>query len=128
MSTNEPYVLKSSHFYLIGFCLLAGCIYTAQRMGLPLPWWINNHVNDFLCMPIVLFICQYSVRKLKAEPAIQLSLPLILCVTLYYALFFEYYLPKVNPRYTADFWDVVLYFLGALFFYRMEKVKVAYTF
>ncbi len=72
-------------------------------------------------MPIVLFVCQYTVRKLKADSGIRLSLPLILSVTLYYTLFFEYYLPKVNMRYTADLWDVVLYFSGSLFFYVMEN-------
>ena len=111
------------HSYLVVFCLLAGYIIAAQRMGLHLPWWVNNHVNDFLCLPIVLFICQYCVRKLRSDPTIRLPLPLILSVTLYYALFFEYYLPKVHLRYTADFWDVVLYFLGALFFYGMERIS-----
>lgn len=112
---------STKHFYLPGFCVLGGSIYMAQQSGWALPWWINNYVNDFLCMPIVLFVCQYAVRKLKADSSVRLSLPLVLSVTLYYAVFFEYYLPKVNLRYTSDLWDVILYFSSALFFYAMEN-------
>jgi hypothetical protein len=31
--------------------------------------------------------------------------------------YFEYYLPEVNQRYTADWIDVIFYFSGGLFFF-----------
>lgn len=107
--------------YMPIFCSVAILVHVAQQWGGILPVWANNYLNDFLCMPIVLFLCQYAVRKLKADDQIRLSLPLILTVTLYYAIYFEYYMPHVNLRYTADSLDIVLYFSGALFFYVVEK-------
>ena len=128
ISKSIPNGLRyTSYLYVPIFCLLAGLIHLAQQWSLALPLWVNNYMNDFFCMPIVLFVCQYAVRKLKSHLKFRLSLPLILSVTLYYAIYFEYYLPKINPRYTADPLDVVLYFLGALFFYftenRVRKAK-----
>ncbi len=70
-------------------------------------------------MPIVLFVCQSVVRELKSNKE-RLPWSLIFMVTLFYSVYFEYYLPKVNPRYTADFVDVLLYFMGAVFFCIME--------
>ena len=107
--------------YLPVFILFGALVYTAQQSGWPLPSWANHYLNDFLCMPIVLFVCRYAVRHLKSNGNLQLSLPVTFSVTLYYAIYFEFYLPKINLRYTADPLDVILYFSGALFFYFMEN-------
>lgn len=111
----------TSYLYAPVFCLLAGLIHVAQQVSFVLPSWINNYMNDFFCMPLVLFVCQYAVRKIKSNRGLRLPLSLIFSVTLYYAIYFEYYLPKVSPRYTGDPVDVILYFSGSLFFYFMEN-------
>lgn len=72
-------------------------------------------------MPIVLFTCQYVLRKLKSDNRIEIPLRLVVLLTIGYALFFEYYLPQVQDRYTADYIDVILYFTGAVFFYFVER-------
>jgi len=104
------------------FCLVAALIYSAQQLGLPLPDWINNYVNDFLCMPIVLVVCQYVLLYIKSDEDIGIPLALIMAITLYISIYFEYYLPSVNPRYTADFIDIILYFSGAAIFYLTENL------
>ncbi len=71
-------------------------------------------------MPIVLFICKEVVSYLFKRK-IFLSLSLIIVLTLYYSWYFEYYLANINTRYTADYIDVVLYFIGSLFFYAQQK-------
>ncbi|WP_378174888.1 hypothetical protein [Aquimarina sp. SS2-1] len=103
-------------YYFPIISLVAITIYTLQQLEIHLPAIIENYVNDFLCMPIILHICQFTVRKLKSDPCITLPFPLIMIVTLGYALYFEWYLPKHTIRYTADWMDVFLYFLGAIFF------------
>jgi len=113
--------LKSSGPWILIFSIVATTIYSLQRLGVSLPIWINNYVNDFLCMPIVLFLCQLGIRKIKRNNNIRLSLPIMLSLSLYYAIYFEYFLPKFNLRYTADPLDVFLYFMGTLFFYLMEN-------
>ncbi|MCM4167293.1 hypothetical protein KCTC52924_02876 [Arenibacter antarcticus] len=116
--------IKRMYFPL--FSILGVGIYTIQRWGSGgiLPSWVIYYVNDFLCMPIVLYICQLAVRRLKSNKRLKLTLRPILSLTLFYSLYFEVYLPMVNVRYTADLMDVVLYFLGAAFFYLVEKMTV----
>ncbi|SHJ14215.1 hypothetical protein SAMN04487911_11226 [Arenibacter nanhaiticus] len=115
---------RSSGAWILTFSVVATAIYSLQRLGVSLPIWINNYVNDFLCMPIVLFVCQFGIRKIKRNNNIRLSLPIMLSLSLYYAIYFEYFLPKVSLRYTADPIDVLLYFIGALFFYVIEKRSI----
>lgn len=114
-----PKRLKAFYFPL--FCFMALIVFSLQKMSITLPEWINNYLNDFLCMPIVLFIGQFAIRKLKGDKILRLPCPLILTLTLFYSFYFEYYLPRINLRYTADFLDVVLYFSGAVFFYLVEN-------
>ncbi|RYD99009.1 MAG: hypothetical protein EOP54_05735 [Sphingobacteriales bacterium] len=92
-------------------------IYVLQRLEVNLPRWINNYVNDFLCIPIVLGTITYLFGCFKRQRDLTFSLTFALILALYYSLYFELYLPQVNPRYTSDIFDVLLYFSGAVFYY-----------
>ncbi|UZO82336.1 hypothetical protein NBT05_07630 [Aquimarina sp. ERC-38] len=50
----------------------------------------------------------------------QLPILLQLVITSGYAIYFEIILPPLHERYTGDFWDVICYFTGWLFFYMMN--------
>lgn len=113
--------MRSILFYLA--LSLATAIYTCQRLHLPIPSWINNYVNDFLFLPLVLGFCLFVVRKIKRNPKLQLSLPLVLGVSLFYCLYFEGYLPQHNPRYTGDWIDCLLYVCGAIVFYWLHRER-----
>jgi hypothetical protein len=95
-----------------------------MQMGeVPLPSWINSYVNDFLCMPILLYLCRYVVRFLRSDSELLLPYPPIFLLTLFYAVYFEAYLPDIDPRYTADIHDVFLYFAGSGFFIGMQYAR-----
>jgi hypothetical protein len=83
----------------------------------PLPKLVNNYLTDFLCMPLILTICLAGVRYLKKIPNFKLSLPMILGMTTFYAVLFEWFLPLNNLQYHADLVDVALYFLGAFVYF-----------
>jgi hypothetical protein len=53
----------------------------------------------------------------------RLSLFSIFSLTTFYAIYFEIYLPKVEPRYTGDVLDVVMYVAGSLLFYFLQFRK-----
>ncbi|PWK20774.1 hypothetical protein [Xanthomarina spongicola] len=112
-------ILKNPIFLV--FCLIALFIYFASRLALPLPSWIYSYVNDFLCMPIVLSLSLAILRFIKKTDAIYAPLSIILIMTTYYAIYFEWLMPKLNTRYTGDPIDVFLYFLGAILFYIFQK-------
>ncbi|WP_344926176.1 hypothetical protein [Aquimarina addita] len=107
--------------YFPVFGILAIAIYGLQSIQYPLHPILNNYVNDFLCIPIVLWVCLKIIRYLKGNSSLQIPLALQVTVTIIFCLYFEYYLPINNNRYTSDFYDVILYFSGMFFFYFMES-------
>ena len=81
---------------------------------------LNNYLNDFLCMPLVLKTCQYVVRYVKSDDRIKLPLPLQISATLLSIIYFEGVLPSMDVRYTTDLLDLVAYAAGLLFFIGVE--------
>ena len=107
-------------------CVVALLIYSMQRLNFALPSLIDNYVNDFLCLPIVLGGILFIIRWLKKDDKYRFPFAFIIFMALYYSFYFEYYLPTYNPRYTADWMDVLLYFSGALaFFFYKKDLKAA---
>ncbi|MFD0796245.1 hypothetical protein ACFQZJ_02140 [Maribacter chungangensis] len=109
-------------WYFLVFACIAIVVYGAQQLSFPLYHPINNYLNDLLCMPIVLKLCQYAVRSIKRDEHLNIPVKLSVTVTILYAIYFEVLLPKFNDRYTADFIDVILYFIGLVFFIWMENI------
>lgn len=106
-------------------CVVALVIYITQRLNIALPSLIDNYVNDFLCVPIVLGGILFLTQWLKKDDNYRFSFTFIIFIASYYSFYFEYYLPKDNPRYTADWIDVLLYFSGALTFFFYKKYPKA---
>lgn len=96
-------------------------IFCLQKLQIALPEVINNYVNDLFCLPIVLGIISFVIKRWKNDQNFKFPLVFVLILALYYSIFFEYYLPKSNQRYTSDWIDVGLYFSGALLFYWFER-------
>lgn len=103
--------------------LIALTIYVMQRLGFQLPRLINDYGNDLLCLPLTLGAIEYIIRRLKKDTSFELSIGFIVLLSGYYSFYFEYYLPQVNSRYTADFIDVILYFIGGFAFFFRDKMR-----
>lgn len=89
----------------------------SRRNNYDLPEFVNSYLTDFLCMPIILTLCLVGVRWIKRVPEFRLTLPMIFGMTAFYAVLFEWILPLRSPIYSADIFDVLMYFLGALLFW-----------
>ena len=113
------YYIQRHYFWV--FSIIALSVYSLQKFSIPIPYLFQNYLNDLLCIPIVLKVCQYVIRYIKSDKKIHLSFIQILTVCLGYALYFEWYLPLHNPRYTADGIDILMYFIGGIFFYFIER-------
>ena len=109
--------------YIIMF-LTALTIYVMQLLMIPLPALVNNYVNDLLYLPLVLGAIEFVIRRLKKDNSFKLPLVAVVFLASFYSFYFEYYLPTVNPRYTADWIDVVLYFLGGFAFFFSENIEI----
>lgn len=108
-------------YCFIASVVIGSSIYTMQKLGVQLPKLINNYVNDFLIVPIVLIPCLYVLRWSRANKSYTIPLGAVLYFCALYSVLFEYLLPKFHVRYTADFIDVGLYFIGGLIFYYLQQ-------
>lgn len=112
---------KKLTLYIL-FSLISGLsIYFLQFLNIDLPNFINNYVNDFLIIPIVLFICLLFLRWSRNDKKFNLSLPIILYVCFMYSILFEFVFPEYLARYTKDYIDVMLYFASGFLFYLLQK-------
>lgn len=100
---------------------MGSLIYVAQKLSVKLPSFINNYVNDFLIIPIVLTTCLYILRGSKNNKYYQIPLGVIVYICVLYSVLFEFVLPKYYIRYTVDVLDVVLYFAGGFVFFVLQK-------
>ncbi len=111
---------KVSYLFVIFLTLfIAGEIFS--YLNIYQPRWIKNYLNDLLCMPIVLGICLKVLHFIKKDRSIRISLFSALSLAAFYSLYFEVILPRFMERYTADIFDTVLYFTGALLFFFMQE-------
>lgn len=104
-------------------CLLwiSVIVYAYGWFNAPQPWWIRFYLNDLLCMPIVLSICLAVIRYLKSEGNYFLDGYKVMFMVVFYAIIFEWILPKSNERYTSDIWDIVCYAFGGFLFYVFQR-------
>ncbi len=112
---------KTLTYYVVVSVVLGFGIYICEVFGILLPKIIRFYVNDFLIIPIVLYLSLFVIQKLKRDSNIQLSLLNILYICLMYSVIFEYWLPKFHLRYTSDLVDVGLYFLSGFVFYYLQQ-------
>ena len=96
---------------------IALTIYTMQRLNLSLPTIVTNYANDLLYLPLVLGAIEFIIRQLKKDSSFGLPLGFVIFLAISYSIYFEYYLPKVDARYTSDCIDVILYFVGGIAYF-----------
>ncbi|GGF71362.1 hypothetical protein SAMN05444281_1898 [Wenyingzhuangia marina] len=103
--------------------IIALTVYSLKQHGYQLPLFINNFLNDLLCLPIVLGIITRVIQFLKKDSEFKLPIGFIICLATYYSIYFEYYQPRVNNRYTSDWIDVLLYFIGGFSYFFISRYK-----
>ena len=108
--------------YFIMF-FIALTIYIMQRLKFTLPVIINNFLNDLLYIPLILGTIEFVIRRLKKDSSFKLPLGFVIFLACSYSFYFEYYLPQVNSRYTADWIDVILYFVGGIAYFFIGNIK-----
>lgn len=95
------------------------------NLPLQLPTFFSSYLNDLLCMPIVLSVCLFVIRKISKRKDLKISLFSAFSLAALYSIYFEWYLPENTTRYTQDVVDVLLYFGGALIFYLAQRSEAS---
>lgn len=108
----------------IGCIALYLLVKILKHLDYPMGFFMKNHLTDLLCMPLILYLIFWIVRFIPAYKKLE-KLPIvgIVGVTIYWAFYFEYYLPTKSLQYTGDGLDVLMYFLGSLLFILLQYVS-----
>lgn len=99
----NPYYLVLSVIYLLLRILEALHINTFTLL--------YHYGTDLICMPLVLGLILFIGKKIKHDLRI-LPISGILLVTVYWAFYFEFYLPSKSSNYTGDVIDLAMYLIG----------------
>lgn len=109
--------------YFVGLLGIGVFIDLFKRMEIRLPLFFQNYCNDLLVLPLVLWIVLGVLIQIKGIKA-RVSWTMMISIAVYYSVFFEWYMPRVHSRYTADGYDVLCYFIGgSLFMAYQSKIK-----
>ena len=99
--------------------LICGLAWLAERgveASGTAPPWASARLDDLVCLPLVLTVILALHRLAGRPPTWPLPLAHGLAVTLGYALFFEWVLPRWDARAVADGGDVLCYAAGLIVF------------
>jgi hypothetical protein len=111
--------------YFIVLVILYFIVRLSLAYGVELSLFFKNHFTDLLCMPIVLTICLAFVRLIKKLPTYLLTPLMIISMTVFYAVLFEYLAPLNNPNQTGDWLDVLMYGLGGIEFWLIQRLHLS---
>ncbi|MEN8006839.1 MAG: hypothetical protein ABFS42_07460 [Candidatus Krumholzibacteriota bacterium] len=80
------------------------------------PGWVRGYGDDLLCLPLVLSLA-LTVRRLAGRPG-RRTLPIShgLTAVVFFGVFFEAFLPRIQKAAVGDPWDLFMYLVGFLIF------------
>ncbi len=103
--------LANGWFLLFVGLYFGQLVLVAQGWSIPL---LRNYLGDVLAFPILLHLIMVSVRLLLNNPSLHADWTMLVSLWVLIVVVFEGILPPINPRYTADYWDMLAYGLGLL--------------
>ncbi len=115
--------LKKNHLRDINtriwiFCLLFFvCNQILQFIYEELPVFFTSYADDLLVVPFTLGLVLIVVRWIKKESEVQLPFYLVVICVVVFSVYFEFYLPYQDERFTSDLVDALCYLIGGVFFY-----------
>ena len=79
--------------------------------------YLDNYLDSFLCFPIILTLYLVERRILFKKPKLILSLLELVVITIALSIFFEEALPIISNKFTKDYFDYLVLFLGSVLFW-----------
>ncbi|TXK33742.1 hypothetical protein FVR03_18975 [Pontibacter qinzhouensis] len=80
-------------------------------------WPLHTHLDDLLCLPLVLTLVLSVERRYFNSPEFVLPLSYVLSAFVFITVVFELLLPLFYTRFTADAFDVLAYAAGGITFH-----------
>lgn len=85
--------------------------------------YVNSWLTDFVFLPLVFHIGHFVTTSFyfKNKVKFRYNLATLLLAATYAAIIMEVVAPRFSARYTGDVWDIVMYYLGTLFYYYVHQ-------
>ncbi len=88
----------------------------AELLGFQDPF-LSSYFEDIIALPLILLIAQTFIQHAnKKWRSFRIQLSDVMIIFIGFAVYFEFILPRVDDRFTADPLDVLCYASGALLF------------
>lgn len=109
-------VFKNPYFF-ISVLLFAGNQVLEKGFGIFVPL-VHAYLDDLLAIPVILGITLQVYRWIHPlKENFRFKKEHIFVAFLYVSVVFEGFLPWYSDQYVRDYWDILCYGLGAIFFY-----------
>jgi len=108
-------------YHILYFLLIALYVWSLYlKIYAPNKSFSNHYLADLICMPLVFYLVEAIFKVLKIK--FILSITKIIFGVLYFSFLFEFLLPKLSEKYTADWIDVLMYCCGGFLCFLSIKV------
>ncbi len=92
-------------------------VYVSNRLGYIYPQFIQSYFRDLMCIPILAPISVWFMRWYTHDPEYTLKFWQMGYIVVLVSISFEIIAPHFSKKYTADSLDVIMYVLGAWFYW-----------
>jgi len=108
-------------YHILHVLLIALYVWTLYiKFYSPNQSFSNHYLADLICMPIIFYIVEGLFRVLKIN--VGLSILKVIFGVVYFSFLFEFLLPQLSEKYTADWLDVIMYSLGGFLYFLSIKI------
>ena len=109
------------YYLVLIFSLVYLVLILAKYQFILLSAALVNHGADLLCLPLMLSLSVFIIKKVKQDPGLRLSYWQIFAVFTYISFVFELILPQLTTKFTADWLDVGAYAAGGIIYLWFRK-------
>jgi len=103
-------IVRRNSFFILSVLLFLGHYLIQLRWSIPV---LHAYFDDLLAPPIVLGLALRIFQgPLLSDAHFRFSWPFLLHFILFISIWFEWLMPQMDSRHTADAWDCLVYALG----------------
>lgn len=88
-------------------------IYKFIQLTYPSIPFVHAYLEDVLAIPIVLKSAEFIIRLIPGKQDFRVRIMDVVVTTLMFSIYFEWWIPKVDLRFTSDLYDLIAYACGA---------------
>lgn len=118
--SNDSWITNRVPLYIPLFLALFIINKTLEIYKIGVPWFVSGYLDDIVFMPILFWTTEKGTSLIHKKKVI-LSSRMIVIITIYISIMFEYLIPKWKPYFVSDYKDIIAYSIGSILFTVLRK-------